>query len=239
MVHLSEIRIVMPFTVEEFKRGQRYGNWKTNENAQEPGQGGTLLSSTPYYHEVYGEGMFTHSLFRLGNRLPEWVSTAPRHAYNSAVGNCRITENRVVASDGAALHALLDKRFVLCCVCWRARLRRFIICSTVDSCRAVGISSHPLQSRLIVRSLDLRNRGAVLCSCHPPHPLPCRLNPRSLHRPLLSGCLRLVAGGPTCATECTGRGREELDLVPVHAHSDHDPVLQPPQDGDRVHSSRR
>lgn len=78
MVHLSEIRIVMPFTVEEFKRGQRYGNWKTNENAQEPGQGGTLLSSTPYYHEVYGEGMFTHSLFRLGNRLPDWVSALCR-----------------------------------------------------------------------------------------------------------------------------------------------------------------
>ncbi|CAI6008592.1 unnamed protein product, partial [Closterium sp. NIES-65] len=59
---------------EEFKRGQRYANWRTNEDATEPGQGGTLLSSTPYYHEQHGEGLFTHSLFRLGNRLPDWVN---------------------------------------------------------------------------------------------------------------------------------------------------------------------
>ena len=32
-----------------------------------------LLSSTPIYDDVYGEGVFTHSLYRLGNRLPEWV----------------------------------------------------------------------------------------------------------------------------------------------------------------------
>ncbi|CAI6004926.1 unnamed protein product [Closterium sp. NIES-64] len=169
MVHLTELRIVLPFTcacqgpgaerdatgrahggegggvrgcaVEEFKRGQRYANWRTNEDATEPGQGGTvsalpsalpalpllpappslllplllalecraipllctqyphnrcsppppislspsspyisplsrpqLLSSTPYYHEQHGEGLFTHSLFRLGNRLPDWVN---------------------------------------------------------------------------------------------------------------------------------------------------------------------
>ncbi|GJP71243.1 hypothetical protein CLOP_g2097, partial [Closterium sp. NIES-67] len=72
MVHLTELRIVLPFTLEEFKRGQRYANWKTNEDATEPGQGGTLLSSAPYYHEQHGEGLFTHSLFRLGNRLPDW-----------------------------------------------------------------------------------------------------------------------------------------------------------------------
>ncbi|CAI5476982.1 unnamed protein product [Closterium sp. Yama58-4] len=74
MVHLTELRIVLPFTLEEFKRGQRYANWRTNEDATEPGQGGTLLSSTPYYHEQHGEGLFTHSLFRLGNRLPDWVN---------------------------------------------------------------------------------------------------------------------------------------------------------------------
>ncbi|GJP43457.1 hypothetical protein CLOM_g2916 [Closterium sp. NIES-68] len=74
MVHLTELRIVLPFTLEEFKRGQRYANWKTNEDATEPGQGGTLLSSAPYYHEQHGEGLFTHSLFRLGNRLPDWVN---------------------------------------------------------------------------------------------------------------------------------------------------------------------
>ncbi|CAI5468949.1 unnamed protein product [Closterium sp. Yama58-4] len=74
MVHLTELRIVLPFTLDEFKRGQRYANWRTNEDATEPGQGGTLLSSTPYYHEQHGEGLFTHSLFRLGNRLPDWVN---------------------------------------------------------------------------------------------------------------------------------------------------------------------
>jgi hypothetical protein len=73
MVHITEIRVVLPMTVEEFKRGQRYANWKTNEYNTKEGQGGQLLSSVPYEHEVWGEGIYTHSLYRLGDRLPDWV----------------------------------------------------------------------------------------------------------------------------------------------------------------------
>jgi hypothetical protein len=60
--------------VEEFRRAQRYANFKTNELNISESQGGQLLSSLPYEHDVWGEGQYTHSLYRLGDRLPDWVS---------------------------------------------------------------------------------------------------------------------------------------------------------------------
>jgi hypothetical protein len=94
--------------VEEFRRAQRYANFKTNELNISESQGGQvrlqtatllplscflylsspfgclcgllvaggeqLLSSLPYEHDVWGEGQYTHTLYRLGDRLPDWVS---------------------------------------------------------------------------------------------------------------------------------------------------------------------
>ncbi|CAM6107311.1 unnamed protein product [Calypogeia fissa] len=74
MVHITEMRVPLPMTVEEFRRGQRYANWKTNEANTTEGQGGQLVSSAPYVNEIWGQGFFTHSLFRLGDRLPDWVT---------------------------------------------------------------------------------------------------------------------------------------------------------------------
>ncbi|KAL3683331.1 hypothetical protein R1sor_001353 [Riccia sorocarpa] len=74
MVHITEMRVPLPITVEEFKRGQRYANWKTNEANTTEGQGGQIVSTSPYVSEVYGEGIFTHSLYRLGDRIPDWVT---------------------------------------------------------------------------------------------------------------------------------------------------------------------
>jgi hypothetical protein len=73
MVHISELRVVLPMTVEEFRRAQRYANFKTNELNISESQGGQLLSSLPYEHDVWGEGQYTHTLYRLGDRLPDWV----------------------------------------------------------------------------------------------------------------------------------------------------------------------
>ncbi|KAG0592999.1 hypothetical protein KC19_1G296900 [Ceratodon purpureus] len=74
MVHITEMRVVLPLTVEEFKRGQRFANFKTNELNTSEGQGGQLLSTLPYENETWGEGIYTHSLYRLGDRLPDWVT---------------------------------------------------------------------------------------------------------------------------------------------------------------------
>jgi len=74
MVHITEMRVVLPLTVEEFKRAQRFANFKTNELNTVEGQGGQLLSTSPYEHEVWGEGVYTHSLYRLGDRIPDWVT---------------------------------------------------------------------------------------------------------------------------------------------------------------------
>ncbi|CAI5501439.1 unnamed protein product [Closterium sp. Naga37s-1] len=98
MVHLTELRIVLPFTCA------CQGGWVGGRNVEDgpypvpcfessqfsppSARAATchhtffphylslpqLLSSTPYYHEQHGEGLFTHSLFRLGNRLPDWVN---------------------------------------------------------------------------------------------------------------------------------------------------------------------
>lgn len=38
------------------------------------GQGGQLLSTSTFYDERYGEGTFSHSVYRLGDRLPDWVT---------------------------------------------------------------------------------------------------------------------------------------------------------------------
>eukprot|EP00898_Chlorokybus_atmophyticus_P008042 jgi/Chlat1/8239/Chrsp77S07688 len=71
---LQEYRIPLPLSVEEFRRGYRYANWKTNEQNLRLNRGGEVLSVTPYYHETYGAGTFTHTLYRLGSRLPAWVA---------------------------------------------------------------------------------------------------------------------------------------------------------------------
>ncbi|XP_073389143.1 uncharacterized protein [Physcomitrium patens] len=74
MVHITEMRVLLPMTVNEFKRGQRFSNFKTNELNTSEGQGGQLLSTLPYENEIWGEGIYTHSLYRLGDRLPDWVT---------------------------------------------------------------------------------------------------------------------------------------------------------------------
>jgi hypothetical protein len=38
------------------------------------GQGGQLLTTSTFYDERYGEGTFSHSVYRLGDRLPDWVT---------------------------------------------------------------------------------------------------------------------------------------------------------------------
>lgn len=102
-----QIGVAFVVAVEEFKRAQRFANFKTNELNTIEGQGGQvsgwcaifhspslvgcnlsispiciwfscigrwqLLSTSPYEHEVWGEGVYTHSLYRLGDRIPDWV----------------------------------------------------------------------------------------------------------------------------------------------------------------------
>ncbi|CAM6098589.1 unnamed protein product [Calypogeia fissa] len=74
MVHITEMRVPLPMTVKEFKKGQRYANWKTNEANTTEGQGGQLLATAPHFDEIWGHGVFTHNLYRLGDRLPDWVT---------------------------------------------------------------------------------------------------------------------------------------------------------------------
>ena len=70
---IREYRIVMPLSVDEFRRGQRYTIARAERDAVEEGVGIMLLVSEHCQHESHGEGVHQIKRFYINSYLPAWV----------------------------------------------------------------------------------------------------------------------------------------------------------------------
>ncbi|KAI6660507.1 Cytoplasmic phosphatidylinositol transfer protein 1-like isoform X1 [Oopsacas minuta] len=79
---IREFRIVMPLSVDEFQRGQRYTIAKAEREAVEEGVGIMLVVSEHCQHDLYGDGVHQVKRFYLTSYLPSWVqSFIPSHSF--------------------------------------------------------------------------------------------------------------------------------------------------------------
>ena len=78
-MRVTEYRIPMPISVDEFRMGLRYANWRSQaELSKGQSEGGETLERENFWHETYGEGRWNRTRIRLGDRVPRWVvSMAP------------------------------------------------------------------------------------------------------------------------------------------------------------------
>jgi hypothetical protein len=81
MVLIKEYRIVMPFTVEEYRIGQLYSVARTQlmEVTEGDGAGVEILENKPVVHPTMGPGQHTQKRYRIDRRFPAWLRTiAPK-----------------------------------------------------------------------------------------------------------------------------------------------------------------
>ncbi|BBN19116.1 hypothetical protein MPTK1_8g08010 [Marchantia polymorpha subsp. ruderalis] len=82
MVAIWEYRIVLPFTVEEYKIAQLYmvAKYSASESSEDNGDGVEVLKNEPF-EERDRRGQYTHKLYHLASKLPSWlVSLLPKKA---------------------------------------------------------------------------------------------------------------------------------------------------------------
>ncbi|KAG0567036.1 hypothetical protein KC19_7G105400 [Ceratodon purpureus] len=82
MVAVQEYRIVLPFTVEEYKIAQLYmvAKFSASASSGDDGDGVEVLKNEPYEQDDH-RGQYTHKIYHLANKLPSWlVSLVPKKA---------------------------------------------------------------------------------------------------------------------------------------------------------------
>ncbi|XP_073392189.1 uncharacterized protein [Physcomitrium patens] len=82
MVAVQEYRIVLPFTVEEYKIAQLYmvAKFSASESSGGDGDGVEVLKNEPY-EDKDTRGQYTKKIYHLANKLPSWlVSLVPKKA---------------------------------------------------------------------------------------------------------------------------------------------------------------
>jgi Phosphatidylinositol transfer protein len=76
-IMLVEFRIVMPLSVEEYRRAQLYMVAKFSREQSSHGEGITVLANRPYSNSQglpHTKGQFTHKVVHLGPRLPSFLT---------------------------------------------------------------------------------------------------------------------------------------------------------------------
>lgn len=81
MVQVMEFRVVMPLSLEEYKRGHLYMVSKMEEENTGGEEGVEVLKSETFLDDKMGKGRFTHKLYRLASKVPRWAAAlAPKAA---------------------------------------------------------------------------------------------------------------------------------------------------------------
>jgi len=82
MVLIKEFRIPMPFTLEDYKIGQRYSVARTSNENTNTSEGIELIENKPYDHiepndpeKKVCQGVYTKKIYHLKSLIPGWVST--------------------------------------------------------------------------------------------------------------------------------------------------------------------
>jgi len=74
MVVMKEFRIVMPMTLEEYHRGQRYSVARTSNEVTNGSEGIEVVENRLYEDERTGvEGVFTFKIYHLDSSVPSWI----------------------------------------------------------------------------------------------------------------------------------------------------------------------
>jgi len=73
MVFIKEYRILLPMTIDEYKRGQLYSVAKTSSQETGGGEGVEVLKNEPFKNEEGLEGQYTEKIYHVGRRLPGLV----------------------------------------------------------------------------------------------------------------------------------------------------------------------
>eukprot|EP00271_Cylindrocystis_brebissonii_P016080 TRINITY_DN39258_c0_g1_i1.p1 TRINITY_DN39258_c0_g1~~TRINITY_DN39258_c0_g1_i1.p1 ORF type:complete len:302 (+),score=71.16 TRINITY_DN39258_c0_g1_i1:355-1260(+) len=80
MPTVREYRIVMPYSVEEYRIAQLYmvAKFSAKETGGKDGDGVEVLKNEPYKDE-FRSGQYTHKIYRLAGKLPSWIAALVPH----------------------------------------------------------------------------------------------------------------------------------------------------------------
>jgi len=73
MVVLKEYRILLPFTIEQYRMGQLYLTAKSSQKYSKKGEGIEVVINEPFENKEFGKGQYTKKIFHLSNLIPSWV----------------------------------------------------------------------------------------------------------------------------------------------------------------------
>ncbi|CAM6102930.1 unnamed protein product [Calypogeia fissa] len=74
MVQMTEFRVVMPLSVEEYRIAQMYMVTRMQEQQTSGSEGVEVLVNEPFENEEYGRGQYTSKIYHLQSKAPSWVT---------------------------------------------------------------------------------------------------------------------------------------------------------------------
>lgn len=73
MVRITEFRITMPVSIDEYQRAQAFMKTKMQMENTTGHEGVEVLASQPFENEELGSGHFSHFIYHLQSKAPAWV----------------------------------------------------------------------------------------------------------------------------------------------------------------------
>ena len=77
---ITEFRIILPMTVEEYQIAQLYATAKVSKQNTGGGEGVEILANKPFqksmseaFLNIYHTGQYTKKIYHLGSRVPSWI----------------------------------------------------------------------------------------------------------------------------------------------------------------------
>ncbi|KAL2651867.1 hypothetical protein R1flu_019995 [Riccia fluitans] len=74
MVQLTEFRVVMPLSLEEYRIAQMYMVTKMQEQQTSGTEGVEILVNEPFENEEFGKGQYTSKIYHLQSKAPTWLT---------------------------------------------------------------------------------------------------------------------------------------------------------------------
>jgi len=81
MVQITEFRVVMPLSLEEYQIGQMHMVMKLQQQSTTGDEGVEVLENKPFEDDEFGRGQYTYKVYRLQSKVPSWLTSfAPANA---------------------------------------------------------------------------------------------------------------------------------------------------------------
>ncbi|CAM6091152.1 unnamed protein product [Calypogeia fissa] len=81
MVQMTEFRVVMPLSIEEFRIAQMYMVTRIQEQQTSGSEGVEVLVNKAFDNQEFGTGQYTSKIYRMQSKAPSWVAAiAPTNA---------------------------------------------------------------------------------------------------------------------------------------------------------------